>query len=84
MYNKINDVENGASKASKGGLNSVDNVVTQGKKAFDNFNIDSAYVKSKHLSIRGGNGAKLFWIASAFTQTLKQNNYSSIKSYLYQ
>ena len=51
-------MENGASKASKGGLNSVDNVVTQGKKAFDNFNIDSAYVKSKHLSIRGGNGAK--------------------------
>ncbi len=29
-----------------------------GKKTFDNFNIDDAYVKPKHLSTTGGNGQK--------------------------
>ncbi|WP_167956785.1 hypothetical protein [Anaerosporobacter faecicola] len=42
----------------KGGLNTVDDIFTQGKKVFDDFDIDSAYVKPKHLSTTGGNGQK--------------------------
>ena len=33
-------------------------VFEAGKKTFDNFNINDAYVKPKHLSITGGNGQK--------------------------
>jgi hypothetical protein len=43
---------------TKDGLNSVDDIVTQGKKALDNFDVNNAYVKPKHLSTTGGNGAK--------------------------
>ena len=43
---------------TKSGLDSVDDIYTQGKKVLDNFDIDSAYVKPKHLSTSGGNGAK--------------------------
>ena len=41
-----------------GGLNSVDDIFIEGKKAFNNFDIDNAYVKPKHLSTTGGNGQK--------------------------
>jgi len=36
----------------------VEDIVAQGKKVFNNFDIDSAYVKPKHLATSGGNGAK--------------------------
>lgn len=36
----------------------VDNIFKEGKKVVDNFNIDDAYVKPKHLSTTKGNGAK--------------------------
>ena len=42
----------------KGGLDSVDDIFTKGKKVIDDFDIDSAYVKPKHLSTTGGNGQK--------------------------
>nr|WP_255473147.1 T7SS effector LXG polymorphic toxin [Rummeliibacillus sp. SL167] len=42
----------------KGSSEIVDNIVKQGHKALNNFDINSAYVKPKHLSTSGGNGAK--------------------------
>ncbi len=40
------------------GGNSASKIFEQGKKAFDNFNVENAYVKPKHLSTTAGNGAK--------------------------
>ena len=37
---------------------SVDSIYNAGKKAFDKFDINNAYVKPKHLSITGGKGQK--------------------------
>jgi len=43
---------------SKGGSNAVDEIFKKGKKVLDNFNVDDAYVKPKHLSTTKGNGQK--------------------------
>ncbi len=59
-----------AKEVSKGGLNSVDDIVTQGQKALDNFDIDSAYVKPKHLSTSGGNGAKFIGDSKGSAETI--------------
>ncbi|ROR31776.1 hypothetical protein EDD66_101394 [Mobilisporobacter senegalensis] len=52
------EIVDNAGKGIKGGLNAVDDIAAQGKKVLDNFDIDSAYVKPKHLATSGGNGAK--------------------------
>ena len=62
--------EDAAKEISKGGLNSVDDIVTQGQKALDNFDIDSAYVKPKHLSTSGGNGAKFIGDSKGSAETI--------------
>lgn len=48
-------IEDGISDAAIKGTRSV---YDRGKEIFDNFNIDEAYVKPKHLSGTKGNGAK--------------------------
>ena len=45
-------------KGVKAGLEIADDISKQGQNAFNNFDINSAYVKPKHLSASGGNGAK--------------------------
>jgi hypothetical protein len=37
---------------------SSNNIFDKGKKVYDNFNVENAYVKPKHLETSGGNGAK--------------------------
>lgn len=55
-------VEEGVKKGSgagvKGDLGAVEDIAAQGKKVLNNFDINSAYVKPKHLATSGGNGAK--------------------------
>lgn len=48
----------GAGDAVKGGSKIADDIVKQGQKALNNFDINSSYVKPKHLSSSGGKGAK--------------------------
>lgn len=47
--------------AYQSGLDSVDDIFTAGKKTFDNFDINNAYVKPKHLSTTGGKWTKIYW-----------------------
>ena len=44
-----------AVKKLEEGINSATDIWTAGKSAFDDFNIDNAYVKSKHLPTTSGN-----------------------------
>jgi hypothetical protein len=66
-------------QSSEGGSNSVDDIVTQGKKALDDFNIDSAYVKPKHLSTTGGNGQKFIGVNKLEAESILKNVLSNGK-----
>lgn len=53
------DVEIRSNACITGGIsNSLDEVFQNGKRIFDNFNIEDAYVKPKHLSNVGGKARK--------------------------
>ncbi|WP_286904278.1 hypothetical protein [Clostridium sp. UBA1652] len=52
------DITKGAGEAVKGGSKIADDILKQGQKALNNFDINSAYVKPKHLSSSAGKGAK--------------------------
>ncbi len=56
--NEASSETKGGAGTSRDGLGAVDDIAAQGKKVLDNFDIDSAYVKPKHLATSGGNGAK--------------------------
>lgn len=66
-------------KGSKSGLNSVDDIFTAGKKAFDNFDINNAYVKPKHLSTTGGNGQKFIGASKAEAESILKDALSNGK-----
>ena len=61
------------------GLNSVDDIFTAGKKAFDNFDINNAYVKPKHLSTTGGNGQKFIGASKAEAESILKDALSNGK-----
>lgn len=61
------------------GLNSVDDIFTTGKKAFDNFDINNAYVKPKHLSTTGGNGQKFIGASKAEAESILKDALSNGK-----
>ena len=48
----------------------IDLVYENGKNVFNNFNIEEAYVKPKHLAITGGNGAKFLGATKAEAEVL--------------
>ena len=73
------DVVEDAAKAIKSGLNSVDDIFTAGKKAFDNFDINNAYVKPKHLSTTGGNGQKFIGASKAEAESILKDALSNGK-----
>ena len=66
-------------KAAESGLNSVDDIFTAGKKAFDNFDINNAYVKPKHLSTTGGNGQKFIGASKAEAESILKDALSNGK-----
>ncbi len=55
---KISEPEEPNAKDIEDCINSADDIWTAGKNALDNFNVENAYVKPKHLSTTGGNGQK--------------------------
>ena len=63
----------------KGG---VETIFTRGQKALDNFDIGNAYVKPKHLSTSGGNGAKFLGDSKSAAEEILQNamNNGTVKS----
>ena len=61
------------------GLDSVDDIFTAGKKTFDNFDINNAYVKPKHLSTTGGNGQKFIGASKAETESILKDALSNGK-----
>lgn len=65
--------------SSESGLNSVDDIFTAGKKAFDNFDINNAYVKPKHLSTTGGNGQKFIGASKAEAESILKDALSNGK-----
>ena len=62
-----------------GGLNSVDDIVIEGKKAFNNFDIDNAYVKPKHLSTTRENGQKFIGASKAEAECILKDALSNGK-----
>ena len=66
-------------KAVESGLDSVDNIFTAGKKTFDNFDINNAYVKPKHLSTTGGNGQKFIGASKAEAESILKDALSNGK-----
>ena len=68
-----------AGKAVESGLDSVDNIFTAGKKTFDNFDINNAYVKPKHLSTTGGNGQKFIGASKAEAESILKDALSNGK-----
>ena len=65
--------------AYQSGLDSVDDIFTAGKKTFDNFDINNAYVKPKHLSTTGGNGQKFIGASKAETESILKDALSNGK-----
>ena len=62
-----------------GGLNSVDDIFIEGKKAFNNFDIDNAYVKPKHLSTTRENGQKFIGASKAEAECILKDALSNGK-----
>ena len=60
-------------------LNFVDDIFIAGKKAFDNFDINNAYVKPKHLSTTGGNGQKFIGASKAEAESILKDALSNGK-----
>ena len=68
-----------AGKVVESGLDSVDDIFTAGKKTFDNFDINNAYVKPKHLSTTGGNGQKFIGASKAEAESILKDALSNGK-----
>ena len=68
-----------AGKAVESGLDSVDDIFTAGEKTFDNFDINNAYVKPKHLSTTGGNGQKFIGASKAEAESILKDALSNGK-----
>lgn len=64
---------------SWGSKNSVDDIFTVGKKVFDNFDINNAYVKPKHLSTTRGNGQKFIGASKAEAESILKDALSNGK-----
>ena len=64
---------------AESGLDSVDDIFTAGKKIFDNFDINNAYVKPKHLSTTGGNGQKFIGASKAEAESILKDALSNGK-----
>ena len=65
--------------AYQSGLDSVDDIFTAGKKTFDNFDINNAYVKPKHLSTTGGNGQKFIGASKVEAESILKDTLSNGK-----
>ncbi len=65
--------------AGKSGAGSVDDIFTAGKNAFDNFDINNAYVKPKHLSTTGGNGQKFIGASKTDAESVLKDALSNGK-----
>ena len=77
---KVNNEEINAEQSELAGLNpSEDDVFTSGKKIFDDFDINSAYVKPKHLSTTGGNGQKFIGASKAEAESILKDVLSNGK-----
>ena len=68
-----------AGKTVESGLDSVDDIFTAGEKTFDNFDINNAYVKPKHLSTTGGNGQKFIGASKAEAESILKDALSNGK-----
>ena len=79
LNNLRNDLKAVKSKKLQSGLDSVDDIFTAGKKTFDNFDINNAYVKPKHLSTTGGNGQKFIGASKAETESILKDALSNGK-----
>ena len=77
-YEDVWDLRN-AGDLLESGLDSVDDIFTAGKKTFDNFDINNAYVKPKHLSTTGGNGQKFIGASKAETESILKDALSNGK-----
>ena len=77
-YEDVWDLRN-AGDLLESGLDSVDDIFTAGKKTFDNFDINNAYVKPKHLSTTGGNGQKFIGASKAETEIILKDALSNGK-----
>lgn len=64
---------------SESGQNSIDDIFIAGKNAFDNFDINNAYVKPKHLSTTGGNGQKFIGASKAEAESVLKDALSNGK-----
>ncbi len=60
----------GDGNGSSEGASKTTDIFNSGKKALDNFDIDSAYVKPKHLSTTGGNGQKFLGDSKAAAESI--------------
>ena len=69
----------GTSDASDSGLDSIDDIFTEGKETFDNFDINNAYVKHKHLSTTGGNGQKFIGSSKTEAESILKDALSNAK-----
>ena len=77
-YEDVWDLRN-AGDLLESGLDSVDDIFTAGKKTFDNFDINNAYVKPKHLSTTGGNGQKFIGASKAEAESILKDALSNGK-----
>ena len=77
-YDDVWDLRN-VGDLLESGLDSVDDIFTAGKKTFDNFDINNAYVKPKHLSTTGGNGQKFIGASKAETESILKDALSNGK-----
>lgn len=50
----------------------IDDITTKGQKALDDFDVNSAYVKPKHLSVSGGGGAKFLGDTKEMAEAILQ------------
>ncbi|WP_097005192.1 PAAR-like protein [Lacrimispora amygdalina] len=69
----------GTGDAVKGGSKIADDIVKQGQKALNNFDINSSYVKPKHLSSSGGKGAKFLGDTKEAAEVILKDAMSSGK-----
>ena len=64
---------------SESDLDSVDDIFTEGKETFDNFDINNAYVKPKHLSTTGENGQKFIGANKTEAESILKDALSNAK-----
>ena len=57
----------------------MNDILTAGKNAFDNFDINNAYVKPKHLPTSGGNGQKFIGVNKTDAESVLKDALSNGK-----